>query len=238
MSNIIYSTPIRSSLPQERWRREADAAEARRAAVEAASRRRSQVAQELRQQSATTATERSVQAQLAALRSELAQQHEVMREAMVAYVVEEFAALRLELQRMLKRQVAEIERDFETKLAGLRMPRVRGTFAEAESYRQHDIVTRNGNSYIARKDQPGTLPGAGWQQLSMVGRTGSKGERGYSGERGPQGESGATFLCWKIDKRNYVAIPLMTNGKEGPRLYLRELFEQYHNETNQARERE
>jgi hypothetical protein len=30
----------------------------------------------------------------------------------------------------------------------------------------------------------------------------------------------------------------MTNGKEGPRLYLRELFEQYHNETNQARERE
>jgi hypothetical protein len=118
---------------------------------------------------ATAPVEHSVQ-QLVTLRSELAQLHEVMRDAMVTHVQQEFEALRLDLQRMLKRQVAEIERDFETKLAALRMPRVRGTYAEAESYRQHDIAARNGNSYIARRDEPGPLPGPGWQQLSMVAR--------------------------------------------------------------------
>ena len=35
------------------------------------------------------------------------------------------------------------------------------------------------------------------------------------------------FLAWKIDKKNYIAIPLMSDGKEGPPLYLRELFQQF-----------
>ena len=120
-------------------------------------------------------------------------------------------------------------------LAALRMPTVRGTYNETQSYRQHDIVMRDGNSYIARRDEPGTLPGASWQQLSMVGRTGSKGERGHPGERGAKGESGATFVMWRIDAKRYTATPLMSDGRQGPPLFLRELFEQFFNET---RERE
>jgi hypothetical protein len=61
----------------------------------------------------------------------------------------------------------------------------------------------------------------------MVGRTGSKGERGVQGERGERGESGATFLTWKIDAKRYTATPLMTDGKIGPPLYLREFFAQF-----------
>jgi hypothetical protein len=140
---------------------------------------------------------------------------------------------------MIKRELAEIDRDFGSKVAALRMPRVRATYSDAErTYLQHAIVTRNGNSYIARRDQPGPLPGPGWQLLSMVGKTGAKGERGFAGARGEKGESGANFLAWQIDKKNFVAIPLMSNGKIGPPLYLREFFEQYHKEANEGREPE
>jgi hypothetical protein len=113
------------------------------------------------------------------------------------------------------------------------MPRVCGTYSEAEIYLQHDVVVRNGSSYIARRDSPGECPGPGWQQISMVGRTGSRGERGYTGERGAKGESGATFIGWKIDKRNYVATPFMSDGKIGPPLHLRELFQQFFAQTSE-----
>jgi hypothetical protein len=204
----------------------------RRAAAEAASRRRSQVAQQQSTQSATAAAEHSIQTQLATLRSELVQQHGVTRDAMIEFVVKEFEALskelRIDVERQIKRRQAELE-EFETKFAALRMPRIRGTYVETQNYLAHDVAIRGGSSYIARKDGAGVCPGPDWQQICMVGKTGQKGERGFAGARGPQGESGATFLCWKIDRKNFVAIPLMTNGKEGPRLYLRELFEEYHN---------
>jgi hypothetical protein len=36
---------------------------------------------------------------------------------------------------------------------------------------------------------------------------------------------------WQIDQPNYRAIPLMSDGTEGPPLPLRGLFEQFHRET-------
>jgi hypothetical protein len=48
--------------------------------------------------------------------------------------------------------------------------------------------------------------------------------------RGPQGDpglSGATIRDWKIDPARYVAIPVMSDGGEGPPLELRALFEQF-----------
>jgi hypothetical protein len=48
--------------------------------------------------------------------------------------------------------------------------------------------------------------------------------------RGPQGDpglSGATIRDWKIDPARYVATPLMSDGREGPPLELRALFEQF-----------
>ena len=237
-----YHTPLRSSLPQQRWREEADRQERKRAAAEAASRRRAQQTQTQtreREQSSAAAAERSARDQFATLRNEFAQQQETLREAMVQYVVSEFEELRKELridaERQLKRRLVELEREFEHKFAALRPLTIRGTYVEDKHFLQHDVVAKNGGSYVARKDAPGICPGVDWQQISQPGKTGPKGERGFAGARGPQGESGATFLCWKIDKKNFVAIPLMTNGREGPRLHLRELFEEYH---SQACERE
>ena len=39
--------------------------------------------------------------------------------------------------------------------------------------------------------------------------------------------SGATIRDWKIDRARYVATPVMSDGREGPPLELRGLFEQF-----------
>jgi hypothetical protein len=174
-----------------------------------------------------------MQSQFAALRSELAQAHEVTRDALVEFLVNENAELRADLQRLVKRAVAEIEDGLERKTAAFRPPTVRGTFEENKVYRQHDICIKNGGSYIARRDDPGLCPGPGWQQLTQPGKTGPKGERGYPGERGAKGESGATFIAWKIDRKRFTAVPLMSDGKIGPPLLLREFFEEFFAQTSE-----
>ena len=55
---------------------------------------------------------------------------------------------------------------------------VRGLFDATATYRQLDIVALNGGSFIAKKDDPGPCPGAGWQLIVSQGKSGDKGERG------------------------------------------------------------
>jgi hypothetical protein len=57
-------------------------------------------------------------------------------------------------------------------------PNVRGTFKAGGRYRALDIVALNGGSFIAKKDNPGPCPGAGWQLIASQGKRGDKGERG------------------------------------------------------------
>jgi len=107
---------------------------------------------------------------------------------------------------------------------------VRGTFDETSDYRRLDVVAFNGGSFVARKDAPGPCPGSGWQLLASQGKRGVAGARGERGERGPKGDpglSGVTICDWKIDRARYVAIPIMSDGSEGPPLELRGLFEQF-----------
>src|SRR5262249_14671587 len=107
---------------------------------------------------------------------------------------------------------------------------VRGTFNETQEYRRLDVVARNGGSFVALKDVPGPCPGAGWQLWGSRGKRGVAGARGERGERGPKGDpglSGATICDWKIDRARYVATPVMSDGREGPPLELRGLFEQF-----------
>jgi hypothetical protein len=190
----------------------------------------------------TATAEQSLQTQFTALCNHLIHQIEIKiettRDALVEFLVNENQELRVDVQRLVKRARVEIEDSVERKTAAFRPPTVRGTYDETEVYSQHDICIKNGGSYIARRDDPGYCPGGGWQQLTQPGKSGAKGERGFSGARGPQGESGANFIGWRIDKKNFVAIPFMSDGKIGPPLYLREFFEQFFSETNQARERE
>jgi hypothetical protein len=116
-----------------------------------------------------------------------------------------------------------------------RMPRVCGTYREGETYAYLDIVALNGGSFIARADNPGPCPGDGWQLIASAGRAGKpgpNGERGEKGERGLPGQAGPKILGWRIDSERYCAMPLLSDGTEGPPLELRPLFEQYHTESS------
>jgi hypothetical protein len=116
-----------------------------------------------------------------------------------------------------------------------RTPTVRGTYDEKVQYVALDWVALDGASFIARKDNPGPCPGEHWQ---LTARQGARGIAGPKGERGPDGKAGAngkdgapgapatTIKAWKLDRRNYVAIPIMSDGREGPALELRALFEE------------
>jgi hypothetical protein len=108
-------------------------------------------------------------------------------------------------------------------------PQVRGTFDSDIKYQALDIVAVNGGSFIARRDRPGDCPGDGWQLIARQGQRGIVGERG---ERGLPGEPGKILALkgWTIDRENFVAIPLMSDGSRGPTLELRGLFEQFQND--------
>jgi hypothetical protein len=111
---------------------------------------------------------------------------------------------------------------------------IRSTFDANTDYRRLDVVALNGGSFVALKDAPGPCPGSAWQLLASPGKRGVSGEKGERGERGPKGDpglSGATIRDWKIDRARYVATPIMSDGREGPPLELRELFEQFLLET-------
>ena len=107
---------------------------------------------------------------------------------------------------------------------------MRGTFNETADYRRLQVVALNGGSFVALKDKPGPCPGSGWQLIASQGKRGAAGEKGERGPRGDAEASGATILGWKIDRERYVAMPVMSDGSEGPALELRELLEQFFSE--------
>jgi hypothetical protein len=119
------------------------------------------------------------------------------------------------------------------------MPQVIGTFNEAAVYQRLNIVALGGSSFIARRDQPGPCPGEGWQLIASAGKPGKPGPKGERGERGEPGALGArgqpgaaapTIVGWKIDRKTYAAIPVLSDRSEAPPLELRSLFEQFHDE--------
>jgi hypothetical protein len=115
---------------------------------------------------------------------------------------------------------------------------IRGTYSEEEQvppYGELDIVAINGASFIARCDNPGPCPGEGWQMIARQGQrgvAGDRGERGAKGDSGPAGAPAPIFKSWKLDRKRFLAVPVMTDGKEGSPLELRGLFEQFHEETS------
>jgi hypothetical protein len=223
--------PLLDAAPLERWKAQATARMQERATAQ-------QREQAQRESRATASAEfwAQIDARIAAA---IAAEHEThvapLLVALVASLNEDYAADELaEGITKLKIRLSEVARDVDEKLAALRMPRIRGTYSEQTTYLQHDIAIRNGSGYIALRDNPDACPGPSWQQIAMVGKTGPKGEHGERGERGPPGPPGvgASFIGWKIDAENYSAIPLMPDGKEGPRLNLRQLFQQFYAELN------
>jgi hypothetical protein len=52
------------------------------------------------------------------------------------------------------------------------------------------------------------------------------------GEKGEKGEPGTTVVAWQLDRQRYRISPLMSDGRVGPMLELRGLFEQSLSETS------
>ena len=98
--------------------------------------------------------------------------------------------------------------------------RVRGTYQAGVSYVRGDMVALDGGSFVARRDNPGPCPGAGWQLMAK------QGQRGVAGPKGERGLPGKTITGWVIDRSTFTVLPLYGDGSPpGPPLELRALFE-------------
>src|SRR5262249_61805526 len=96
--------------------------------------------------------------------------------------------------------------------------RIRGTFDPKANYSSSDVVACNGASFIARRDNPGVCPGAGWQMIA------AQGKRGIAGEKGEPGRDAPRIIGWGVDRDAYTVTPRYNDGMVGPSLELRELF--------------
>ena len=115
-------------------------------------------------------------------------------------------------------------------------PKTCGTFNAHKTYARLDVVEFDGSSFVARRDAPGVpgISGDGWQLVSRSGRRGPAGEvgpRGRKGDKGERGEAAPTIVSWTLDRKNYRAVPTMSNGTQGAVLELRGLFELFVEET-------
>jgi hypothetical protein len=115
-------------------------------------------------------------------------------------------------------RVAELT-DAVSVLRGLGPPpglRIRGTYDTAREYFAHDVVAKNGSSFVALWDKPSDCPGDGWQLLCSRG---SRGDLGLSGPRGPVGERGESGRKGEQGDRGPLGPrgPVGEKGESGPK---------------------
>jgi hypothetical protein len=87
--------------------------------------------------------------------------------------------------------------------------RHRRTYDPKQSYADGDVVAHDGGSWLALTDEPGTLPGDGWAQLTLRGQRGKPGERG---ERGPQGAEGRGIADLSITESGETLVVELSDG--------------------------
>ena len=98
--------------------------------------------------------------------------------------------------------------------------RVKGTYQAGGKYERGDMVALDGGTFVARKDNPGACPGAGWQLMAR------QGQRGIAGPEGKRGPPGNIITGWIVDRETYRITPRLSDGSLGCPLELRALFEQ------------
>jgi hypothetical protein len=106
-----------------------------------------------------------------------------------------------------------------------------GLYGEKTAYAWGDVVTLDGNAFVALADDPGPCPGEGWHCFAKRGKPGAKGERG---ERGPAGPAAPRIVDWEIELGAYRAVPVMSDGTRGAPLPVLEFFDAYHAEVRGA----
>jgi hypothetical protein len=125
----------------------------------------------------------------------------------------------------------ELRDEFSKALTNLRAQRsleVVGTYNGSVRYRALDVVALNGASFAARTDDPGPCPGDGWQLIASQGK---KGPAGADGRNGRDGKDAPTIVDWAVNRENFTATPVMSNGSRGAVLDLHPLFARFYAQT-------
>ena len=112
------------------------------------------------------------------------------------------------------------------------VPRVAGVWKDGEEYGRLNIVSRDGSTWLAKRDHPKGAPGASddWMLCACRGKTGQPGPIGPRGEKGPvgaRGERGPEFARWDVDLKRLTVTPIFSDNRFGPPLNLRGLFEAF-----------
>jgi hypothetical protein len=89
--------------------------------------------------------------------------------------------------------------------------RHRRSYDPRQAYADGDVVAHDGGSWLALQDDPGSLPGDGWAQLTVRGQRGKPGDRG---ERGPQGSEGRGIADLSISESGEMLIIELSDGTQ------------------------
>jgi hypothetical protein len=84
-----------------------------------------------------------------------------------------------------------------------------GTWSGETKYHALDVVVWKGSGWVARIDDPGDLPGPGWQMIAQKGTSGPPGDPGWPGPPGKDGV-GLDELVKSDDGR---MIWILTDGR-------------------------
>src|SRR5262249_27133713 len=74
--------------------------------------------------------------------------------------------------------------------------RIRGTFDPKAKYNLGDVIALDGASFIARRDNPGSCPGPGWQLMAR------QGQRGVAGPKGERGRDAPVIRSWELNREH------------------------------------
>jgi hypothetical protein len=107
---------------------------------------------------------------------------------------------------------------------------IRETFDPNATYEELDVVTLDSKWFVAKHNHPGPCPGPGWKSGPGIGKTGKPGPQGERGLKGDRGDT-IEIVTWEINRETYEVSPIMSDGERGPVISLRNLFEQFQEET-------
>jgi hypothetical protein len=86
----------------------------------------------------------------------------------------------------------------------------KGTWMAGQAYAALDVVVWKGSGWVAMVDNPGEIPGPGWQMFAQKGSGGPQGERGQQGPAGKDG-IGIEALVKTDDGRTVLVL---TDGRQ------------------------